>query len=123
MRKCHCQYGALPVGGSTDWRIKKKERHHTHTERHTHMHIYTKGESLERLKVTVSHIWGADPNGRWQRRGPGSAARGAVTCGTQRTGESRPHPVSVCNPPPERNVWVMVKGAVVPHFHPLLITT
>lgn len=52
------------------------------------MHIYTKGESLERLKVTVSHIWGADPNGRWQRRGPGSAARGAVTCGTQRGGRA-----------------------------------
>lgn len=51
---------------------------------HTCMHVYTKGESLEWLKVTVSNIWDADLSGQWQRREPGSVAGGVVTCGTQR---------------------------------------
>lgn len=48
------------------------------------MHVHTNGEPLEWFKVTISNIWGADLNGQWQRRRPGSVARGVVTCGTQR---------------------------------------
>lgn len=51
---------------------------------HTCMHVYTEGESVEWLKVTISHIWGAEPYGPWQRIGPGSVARESGTCGTQR---------------------------------------
>lgn len=82
MRKLvrHDQYHAQPAGGSTDCRIEGLQGTHTYVC----VHLYTEGESFDWLKMTISNIWAADPNGQWQRRQAGSAAGGVVTCGIQK---------------------------------------
>lgn len=71
----------------------------------------------------ITHVGRRHPNGRWRRRGTRDQRPEEQRHVARRGGSETAVSVSVCNPPPERNVWLWLKGTVVPHFHPLLITT
>lgn len=71
---------SYPTSGRQQRLEDRRIKEHTHTC----MHAFTRGESLEWLKMTMSNIWAPDPNIRWQRRQAGSVGRGVVTCGSQK---------------------------------------